>query len=182
MTEPVVPQFSYLYRMGAGFAGEVNRAHPFTIEPAYNDSATPVLLFGLACLINTTASGGAGNKTGVRGVQAGDTAVTYFWGVVSRPFPTQAATEDGNFGQANSPGGAPPSGGVIGVLRSGYIVVQVNGTPGKGDPAYIWCGATATVHVQGGWEASAGTTALTANAYFNGAPDSAGLTELEFNV
>ena len=37
---------AFPFRMGAGFAGDVNRTHPATIEPNVNDTVNPLSFFG----------------------------------------------------------------------------------------------------------------------------------------
>lgn len=168
-----IPQNSFAFRMGAGFAGDVNRTHPASVEPAFNDAANPVLSAGLACLINA-------GKNGVRQVAAGDTAVTKIYGVAVRAYPLQDPGTSNPYGATGQGAEALPSGQAIDVLRSGYINVPVVGNPGKGDAVFVWVAASGGGHTQGGFEAaaSAGNTAAIANAQFNGAPDSNGITEI----
>lgn len=161
---------AFTYRMGAGFAGDVNRTHPFSCLPARQDATTPVRLYGDPLIIDTT------NNT-VRGFTTGDTAVTKLAGIASRPYPTQQATTSQGLG-----GGAiPVAPAIVDHLASGYAMVKCNvGSPTKGSAVFVWCAASSGSHVQGGFEAAAtgGSTAAIANAYFNGPPDSAGITEI----
>jgi hypothetical protein len=163
------------FRMGAGFAGDVNRTHPSSIEPALNDTGTPVGAFGHAVLVDQT------DQT-VRPFAAGDTAITVAYGVSVRPYPFQQSSAS-NFGEATFGDAVPPA-GAIDILRSGYIMAKVTGTPKKGNPVYVWCAASSGAHVQGQFEASAtgGSTAALANATFNGSPDSSGVVEVAFNI
>jgi hypothetical protein len=166
---------AFSFRMGAGFAGEVNRAQSNKIEPALNDTQTPVASYGHAVLVDTT------DQT-VRPFAAGDTAVTVAYGVAVRPYPFQQSSAT-NFGDIDI-GAATPPAGAIDILRSGYIMAKVNGSPRKGQPVFVWCAASAGANIQGQFVATAtgGSTAALANATFNGTPDSAGVVEIAFNV
>jgi hypothetical protein len=170
---------AFPFRMGAGFAGDVNRTHPASIEPALNDSTNPVALPGLACV--TSASGNT-----VRSLLSGDTALTDIWGILIRSFPTQQVTSALAYGQVAYGAVAPGTVQPVDVLRSGYVLVPVNGAVVKGGAVFIWVAASATVHVQGGFEAAAtggSTMALTVGrAYWNGPADANGIAELAFNV
>lgn len=168
------------YRMQAGFPGDPNRAHPFSIEPCLIDPTNPPVQFGHACIINPVANS-------VRAVAAGDSALTRIWGVIVRPYPFQQFSAT-NYGAAAFGQATPPSPGSVDVLRWGYIMVLLNvgaPQPVKGGPAFIWVAATSGNHIQGGFEtaASAGNTiALDVNQYnFNGPGDALGNTELIVN-
>jgi hypothetical protein len=108
---------AFPFRMGAGFPGDVNRTHPFSVEPVLVDPATPPLIYGQAVLAS-----GAGND--VRPFAAGDAAVTKIWGTLVRPFPMQQSSGS-NFGQADLGTAVPPATGVADVLRSGYMIVKI---------------------------------------------------------
>lgn len=166
---------AFQFRMGSGFAGDVNRTHPATIEPCLNDVGTPVLFYGEAVLVDTT-------NQSVQPFGAGDTAVTVAYGVSVRPYPFQQSSAS-NFGEAAF-GDATPPAGAIDILRAGYIMAKVTGTPTKGQPVHVWCAASAGAHVQGQFEAvaDAGNTATLANATFNGSPDANGVVEIAFNI
>ena len=170
---------AFPFRMGAGFAGDVNRTHPASIEPAMNDATNPVLLPGLACVVNTAANS-------VRQMAAGDTALTDIWGILVRAFPTQQATATLAYAQANYGAVAPGTVQPVDVLRSGYIMVPVVGAVTKGGAVYVWVAASGAGHTQGGFEAAAtggSTMTLSAGrAYWNGPADSTGIAELAFNV
>jgi|GEM_PF-559371 len=165
------------YRMGAGFPGDVNRTHPASIEPTLNDPDDPITFYGEACVVEPT-------NNSVRKVAAGDGAITSLYGVSVRPYPIQQQSGgmSASFGSAAAPTDQP-----LDVLKSGYIMVLVNGTVRKGDPVHVWIAASAGNHVQGGFEAAAdgGNTVLLANPnknYFNGPADANGVTEIAFNV
>jgi hypothetical protein len=174
---------AFQFRMGAGNIGSVNRYHPATIEPTPINSTTPPSI-GLAAVIDATA------KT-LRLVQAGDTALVDIYGIPVRPWPFQ----QGNSASPNFSGAVgfatttPVSNqyGVWDVLRSGYIIVPINGAPGKGDAVNVWVAASLGVHTQGGFEASStggSTIAITGNdkTTFQGAPDAFGAGEIAFNI
>jgi len=170
---------AFQFRMGAGFAGDVNRTHPAGIEPTKVDGTNPPNRFGDPVLID-------GTSLGSRKFIAGDTAVVMPWGFTVRPFPIQQRSGGDSAALGTT---TPPTSGTMDVLRSGYILAQLNdvaATPKKGDPVFVWCAATSGIHVQGGVEvvASGGNTAaLDANKFqFNGAPDSSGVVEISVNV
>jgi hypothetical protein len=163
---------AFTYRMGAGFAGDVNRTHPFSVEPCLIDSAAPPTAYGQAVVI-------AAGTNAVRPVAAGDNALTGIYGVTARPFPTQQMS-----GGLSSPFGnqVPPTSGIIDVLRLGYILVQMNGTPNKGAPLNVWAAAAAGGDLPGQFTTS--TTAgdfigpLAGSSSFNGPPDVKGIGEI----
>lgn len=162
---------AFTYRMGAGFPGDVNRTHPFSVEPCLIDAANPPTAYGQAVVI--------GVNNGVRRVLAGDDALTLIYGVTVRPFPFQQSTG----GMSASIGAAtPPISGVIDVLRLGYIMVQLNGAPAKGDPLYVWAAAAAggELPAQFTTTTTAGSTIgpLAGSSNFNGPPDTSGVGEI----
>jgi len=163
---------AFTYRMSAGFQGDVNRTHPFSVEPAKINVATPPLGYGFAVLVDTATNS-------VRQLAAGDAGGTYIYGVTARPYPTQQQS-----GGMSSPFGAqtPPVTGVIDVLRYGYILVPIVGAVTKGGLVYVWAAASGGGHVQGGFEAAASggnTIALPITlAEFNGPADSTGIGEV----
>ena len=167
-----------LGRMLAGFAGDIARTHPVSIEPCLIDSSAPPTLYGQAVLVDATTEG-------VRPFASGDQALTDAYGVTVRPFPQQQNSTAPAFGNAT-----PPTSGIIGVMRSGYIMIGFNASgsaPVKNGQAYIWTAATSGAHIQGGWE----TAAPSGNGCLIGAPprttyqggwDSNNVGELEFHV
>lgn len=171
---------AFLFRMGAGFPGDVNRAQPARIEPTLIAAATPPTAYGQAVLIDSASQG-------VRPYAAGDQSNTVAsgYGITVRPFPTQQAS-GGNFGAASLGVSAPPATGVIDVLRTGYIIVSLpaGGSPRKGDPVYIWSVASAGANILGSFTAaySAGNTTQLKNATFNGTPDANGFVEIVFGI
>jgi hypothetical protein len=160
------------FRMGAGFAGDVNRAHPANIEPCLPDPTSPPTAYGQA-VIGVTAS------QGVRPLAVGD-AGTSIYGVVVRPYPVQQTTG----GMAASLGGGiAGQAATVDVIKNGYVLVHVVGSPTKFGPVNIWTAAPSGAHVTGGFEAAAtaGSTAVLAGAIFNGSPDASGIAELILN-
>lgn len=178
-----VKDAAFQFRMNTGFAGDINRGHPQSnIEPAINDPTNPVLAYGLACLVNTSANT-------VRTIETGDSAITAIYGIIGRPYPVQqqATTNFGNVGFGGTQ--APPVGGVVDVLKAGYIITPLNGSTAatKGAPVYLYYGASTTGHVQGGFEAGSGSNLIALDAtadkiYWNGPAGADGLAELRFGA
>lgn len=172
---------AFLYRMGAGFAGDVNRTHPVSIEADLIHSASPPTAYGQAVLVDPTSQG-------VRPFAAGDAAIDKAYGMTVRAFPIQqTSAPTGSFAPAALGAAIPPLSGIIDVLRSGYIMgkLPAGQTCVKNGAVYIWVGATAGIHVLGGFEsvdAGADTTPALVNAVFNGIPDADGNVEIQFNV
>lgn len=173
---------AFAFRMSAGNVGSVNRFHPASIEPAPISGSGPPGI-GLACVIDSTSKL-------LRLVQAGDTALTDIYGILVRPWPFQQGTAT-NFSGAigfGSTAAVSAQFGVWDVLRSGYIVAPINGTPGKGDPVFVWVAASTGAHIQGGFEAAAtggSTMAISSlKTTFQGPPDASSppAGEIAYNV
>lgn len=163
------------FRMDAGFPGDVNRTHPFSIEPCLNDDVAPANAYGQAVVIDAT--GNAVRRIGA--ADQSDAVSLMSWGFTVRPFPTQQATG----GMSSSFGTGVPPAGVIDVARYAYIMGVLNditAVPKKGDAVFVWAAATSGAHIQGGIEIvlSAGNTVKLANAVFNGGPDAKGNVEI----
>jgi hypothetical protein len=184
-TKDAFDPMAFQFRMGAGFFGDVNRTHPFTVEPGLLDPTNPPLFYGQACVIDATSKK-------VRRVLSSDTALTDIYGFAVRPFPFQDSGAAGTYG-AQSLGGftSIQTGMPVDVLRAGYMMTYINGTPGKGDSVYVWIAATSGVHNQGFLEAGAtgGSTILitpaagyTTLTTFNGPPDANGCGEVVLHV
>lgn len=166
-----VADVAFLYRMGAGFSGDVNRTHPFSVEGCLIDADDPPSFYGQAVVVNPTTNS-------VRAVKDGDHDLTAIYGVAVRPYPTQQQSGGmtSNFG-----GGTPPSSGIIDVLRWGYVMAQMFGTPAKGGAVYVWADAAGGGELPGQF-----TTTTTAGATigpltgstFNGPPDAQGVGEV----
>lgn len=164
------------YRMGAGYPGDVNRAHPAGIVPRLQDAANPVRLYGDPVVYGATVGT-------VRGVIAADQAAsTKIRGVAVRPgnISQTAGGMASTFGVA-----APPQSAVaIDVIEDGYVIVKCNnaaaGQPQLGGAVFVWCAASAGNDVQGGFtgRTSAGNTFPVANAEWAGPVDANGYAEL----
>lgn len=169
------------YRMSAGFPGDINRAHPFSVEADLICAATPPTLYGQPVLIDATTQG-------VRPMVAGDQGLTTVRGFTVRPYPLQQQTASLQGAQANFGAATPPATGVIDVLTAGYIMVVIptGQSPIKGGPVFIWTAASAGPHVQGAIEGITGggnTAALDTYRYtFNGSPDAAGNVEIKIGL
>ena len=171
---------AFPYRMGAGFQGELNRSiFSSVVEPCLIDTTNPPAYYGCAVVVNTSANS-------VRNMLSSDTGLTTIYGIAMRPFPTQQASSSNNWGQiALGTSVAPPTSGVLDIVRDGYVFVKLNaGTATKKGPVYIWVAASTGSHVQGGFEASAtgGSTIALTNAWFNGPADANGIVEVYVEV
>lgn len=181
MTYDAANEMAIKFRMNAGFPGDPNRTHPFSIEPVMNDDSggAPVTLFGQFCVID--ANGNAVRRIGA--ADQSDATSLMAWGVAVRPFPTSPGSAFSSLDTQGFGTGGPAASQVMDVLRWGYIMAKLNDpteAPKKGDPVYVWCAASAGNQVQGGITAtfSAGNTVKLANAVFNGPGDAAGNLEV----
>jgi hypothetical protein len=181
-TRAKVRDAAFQYRMGAGFAGDVNRTHPAEIEPVLVDGTNYPTQYGQAVVLD-------GTSHKARHLIASDTAVTNIFGSVVRPYPLQDTANSNMYAAAPIGASNPPKAGIVDVLRSGLIMVQLNtgsADPVKGGAVFVWVAATSGNHVQGGFETAASsgnTAALDPKVYqFNGAPDANGIVELSVNV
>lgn len=181
MTYDAPNQTSIKFRMNAGFPGDPNRSHPFSIEPVMNDDVggAPVSAFGQFCVID--ANGNAVRKIGA--ADQSDAVSLMAWGVAVRPFPTSPGTAFASLDTQGFGTGGPAASTVMDVGRWGYFMAVLNDptqTPKKGDPVFVWCAASAGNQVQGGITTtfSAGNTVKLANAVFNGPGDAAGNVEV----
>lgn len=174
---------AFQYRMGAGFAGDVNRTHPAEIEAAQVDETNPATLYGMPCKLDATSHNARKFIAG----DASDDTPTIAFGFIVRPYPVQASSGS-NFGAASLGDATPPTSGPADFLRSGLIIAKLNsgaGTPVKGGTVYVWCAATEAGHTQGGLETEAdtgNTVALDARYTFNGGKDADGVCEISVNV
>jgi hypothetical protein len=174
---------AFQFRMGNGVAGSVNRFHPATIVPQPIDPTNPPSI-GLAVVVDATS-----NK--VRGILSGDQGLTDIWGILVRPWPVQQGNSASpNFVGAVGFGGIQPVSqqfGVWDVLRSGYILVPVVGSPVLGGLVYVWTAAASGSHVQGGFEAATPGGSgfqITGNdkTNWNSGVDAFGVAEVAFNI
>ena len=143
---------SFLAQSANGFIGRITRSTPLPrITPDMNDATNPVPFYGLAVL-NTI------NNT-VRGILATDSNQIGISGIAVGNFPFQPASAT-NFGaQALAALTAVAPNSVMDTLRSGFIMIYLNSaqapTATKVDKVYVWCAASSTTHVQGGFENAA---------------------------
>lgn len=171
----VTHDVAFGFRMGAGFPGDVNRTHPFSVDPGLMDPTNPVRLYGDPVLINSTANS-------YRGFGTGDTAITAIDGVLVRPYPVQQTT--GGMDAALGAAVPPQTRAAIDVLTDGYIMVKCNNAavnpPAKGLPVFVRTAATAGALVQGGFHAADdGANAIeVTNAEWNSPADANGIAEL----
>lgn len=171
---------AFQFRMGAGFAGDINRTHPASVEPTLIDASAPPTAYGQPVLVDATTQG-------VRPFAAADQSDTVAagYGITVRPYPSQQSSAS-NFGAAALGAATPPVSGIMDVLRAGYIMANLpaGGAPVKGGAVYVWAAASTGSHVLGGIEAaySAGNTTQLLNATFNGSPDANGNVEIAFNI
>lgn len=174
-------QMAIPFRLPLGRAGQVSRNHPSpTIEPDLIDPtiANNLWIWGQACVVS-------GNQ-GVRPVQPGDTAITDIYGITVLPWPIQASSAT-DYGRAPFGQGPVPVNGAIDLLRAGYILVPIVGTPVKGAPVFVWIAASAAPHIQGGFEAAAtaGSTIAIGSAkttFQGGADPTWNVCEVAFNI
>jgi hypothetical protein len=169
------------FRMGVGFPGDLTRMTPAAkVEPCLADPTNPPTALGQAVQL-VAASGGVAPVTA---------AAQQVWGVTVRGYPMQPPNASGFYGQAPFGNVSPwltagnPN-GAVDVLRSGYMTVQVNGTPVRGGAVFIWIAATAAPHVQGGFEAAGtvgSTVQLPQTCTYQSGPDANGVCELAFNI
>jgi hypothetical protein len=172
ITRAMTHDVAFPFRMGAGFAGDINRTHPFDVVAERQDVSDPITAFGNGCLMDTTN----GTVRAIIAADQSDSTAINLYGVLVRPYPTQQNSTSQALG-TGTPSTAPA---ILDILTEGLIMVKVVGTPTKRGPVYVWCTASTGSHVQGGFEsaADAGDTVRVANAYFNGPPDANGIVEM----
>ena len=171
------------YRMGAGFAGDVNRTHPASIEPCFPDATNPPTAYGQAVVVDSTSAN-------VRKLisTASDNGFDTIYGITVRPYPASQLTATTSGAPADLGDATPPTDRVIDVLRAGYIMVKLpTGITGakKGGRVYMWAVASTGSHVLGGFEVSACSGKaflIDEKTYYNGVEDSSGVVEIAFNV
>jgi hypothetical protein len=155
-----------------GVPGQITRSGDFTVESYDMDTALPLVGFGLP-----VKNDGTGQATGIVG---GDTTAAVL-GFLVRDFPSVSGSlANQAFGAAT-----PPTSGVVGILRRGYVCVKNNnGTSAKDGIVYVRTAVPSGAKVVGGIEATAdgaNTFALT-GARFTGASDADGNAEIAFNI
>lgn len=160
-----------LYRMSAGIPGAPNRLEHCTIVPEIYDSDTPPTVFGVPVKL---VSGK------VQPIAATDTVASVLYGLLVRPYPTQAASNEAL--AAGTPNPALPAD----IMKRGYMTVKCNaGVPAKG--GVVYCRKTdhgAAEYPIGGIEADADSAKCEAvtGCYFMGAMDANGNVEVAFNI
>lgn len=171
------PYTSFTYRMSAGFPGDVTRTHPASIYAGVQHATLPVLYAGQACIADPTTNT-------LRGVGAGDTALTAVYGFAVRSYPFQQSASTAAYGAIPFGASPLPTNQPIDALQRGAILGQMNvgsAVVGKGSAVFIWCAATSGNHVQGGYEAAASagnTMALDQSYTYNGPADANGVVEI----
>jgi hypothetical protein len=155
---------SFLYRMGAGFAGAITRQEESIAEPIII-GATPA---NYGDPVKLAADGSAI-------ALAGAEAAADIYGFLVRPFPTQSST--------NTMGAVAAVAGQSGdIMRHGYMGVKVNGATAaaKGGIVYVRIANAAAGKPIGGIEAAAdgGNTIIVTGAKFLGPADANGISEI----
>lgn len=161
---------SFLYRMPAGIAGDINRVQACVVRtevitPAGGANAPAA--YGLAVIIDATSGQ-------IRTVAAGDTAID---GFLVRAYPTNS--------QASGLGvSTPPASGGVDVMVRGFMSVLLGGAAAarNGGPVYLWIAASTGLHVQGQVEAAdpGGSGFVLPGAKFSGAADAGGNIEISY--
>lgn len=172
---------AFPFRMGGGFAGDVNRTHPASIEPALVDATAPPLTYGIPAFIDATSHN-------ARQAVAGDGSATaaFVYGFFVRPFPLQPAAGATDAQQGLGAVAPPASNTAVDIMRSGYIMGKMNvgAVPVKGGAVFVWCAATSGAHIQGQLESAANSTNTLPlqNCFFNGLPDANNVVEVSVGV
>ena len=169
---------AFPFRMGAGFPGDITRAHPMSVVAGLNNSSVQAIRFyGDAVFVNTADST-------IRGVVAGDGSVTpaKIYGVCVRPYPIQQQAQT-SINNAAIGAAAVPAGAIVDTLRIGFIMVKLpaGAAVTKDGTVYVWAAATSGNNIQGQFVAAASSTnTLTVtNAKFCGPADANGNAEIE---
>jgi hypothetical protein len=167
------------YRMGAGYAGAVNRSHPASIEPCFPDQTNPPTDFGQPVVID-------GSSHLPRAILYTDNGADAIYGITVRPFPIQQAQASNDYAAIGLGSNGLPKSQAMDVLRSGYIMAKLNVTGAvKGGRVYVWAVATSGSHVIGGFEVAAcsgKTVLLDEKSYYNGVEDANKIVEIGFNL
>lgn len=161
---------AYITRMPAGIAGSVSRSDSLTVEPGQIDAAFPATAYGTFAKIVSGL---------YRPLASGD-ASSVAVGVFTRPYPFQSS--DNGFGP-----GTPPSSGILDVLKRGYFSATLKvGTAAKGGQVYVVTTAGGSVVVgdivTSTTPAGGGTAVAVSGAFFTGAADASGITEIAYNI
>jgi hypothetical protein len=169
---------AFPFRMGGGFAGDINRTHPFDAMARMPDATSPPKLYGIPILI---LSSGA-----IRMMTAGDSGLSDFDGISVRPYPFQGGSAPAPFGAQGIGAVTPPTNVTMDYLIKGFMTVPVVGSPLPRGTVYVWTAAASGSHVQGGFEAASpggsGFAVTQDRVYWNSQADSSGIAEIAFNV
>lgn len=168
----------YLYRMGVGVPGRVNREVSYHGEANQLDATNPPTAYGDPVKM--------GSNGKIQALASGDTSAAIY-GFLEEPFPHQ------NTSYANQGFGAvaPRAGEICTIMKRGYMKVQLYGgtTPSKGAPVFVRVAGTPATggRIDGLESVADGTPANTPqvgnqNTYFMGAPDANGITEIAYNI
>lgn len=159
---------AFKFRMGSGIPGDVTRHNDAKIEANQIDDNTPPVMYGDPVKLDSGK---------IQPIGSGDAAADVY-GLLVRPYPTNSSTD----GVGTS---TPPDVGIADVLKSGYINVLLrNGTAARGGAVYVRQADATSEHPLGGIEAGAdgGDCVAITGAYFTGAADDSGVTEIAYNL
>lgn len=166
----------FLYNMPAGIPGMINRVggRGPDVETQIMDPTHPLTQYGLFGFIDATSGD-------FRQMATGD-ASTY--GLLARPYPSQATTAAGYSGQQLlGTATPPPTSGPISVLKSGYMTVLLLGATAAVKNGQVWTringGVPGSVYAADG---GGGNYLSVAGAYFMGPADANGNVEIGFNI
>jgi len=171
---------AYTFRMPAGVPGEVTRLQTYgaTIKAEKINTASPPQAYGVLVVVDAN---------GIRPIAVADASAPAInlLGILVRPYPGADLTVAFPAGVVPFGAGMPPQTGLADVLRRGYCSVSLKGSAAaaKGGNVYLWYGASAAPHVQGGFEAATGASAWQVpGAQFEGPADAQGNTEIAFHI
>lgn len=166
---------AFQYRMGAGFAGDINRTHPFSAFARTPDATNPPTLYGIPVIITSTGT--------IRMITTGDSGLTDIDGISVRPYPIQGASAPSPYGAQGIGAVTPPTNQPMDYIESGHIMVPVVGSPSPRGVVYVWYAAPSGVHITGGFEAASSGSTFTIGGnlcYWGSQADASGIAELVF--
>jgi hypothetical protein len=158
---------SILFRANFGIPGDISRAGAATVEGQALNPAAPFASYGIP--------GKIVNGQFVPLTVVGDVTP---YGILVRPYPTNSSQDP--IGTST-----PPTSGVAGILRRGYISAACNGgVAALNAPVYVRYANPVAGAPIGGLEALsvAGTNVALTNAFWMGPQDAAGNAEIGFNI
>lgn len=171
---------AFPFRMGAGFPGDVNRGHPFSVTAALLDSTYTFLGYGQPAIYGDGTTGAANTLRALAPADGSATPIKVV-GALVRPYPTQQQSGGmtATFGAAT-----PPTSGIADCLEQGFIMGKgkAGSTFKKGGAVYVWVAATSGANIQGEYQSAASTTntVTITNARYHGPADASGNVEIEF--